>query len=262
MTDTTVRANLRVDDRPPAVVITLNRPEARNALSLDLMRELTAELERQAGRREVRSIVLAAEGPAFSSGHNLRELVDRTEHEQQQTFDACTELMQTVQRVPQPVIAAVQGIATAAGCQLVATCDLAVAADSATFATPGVRIGLFCSTPMVAVSRSIGRKRALEMLLTGRPIDARTAAEWGLVNHVVPAEEVLDAALALAHEVASASPLTLRIGKEAFYRQIDEPQERAYELMGRTMTANAMTGDAQEGITAFLAKREPTWRGR
>jgi enoyl-CoA hydratase/carnithine racemase len=260
--ETALDTNLRVDDRLPAVVITLNRPEARNALSLAMMRELTAELERQAGRPEVRSIVLAAEGPAFSSGHNLRELVDRTQEDQQQTFDVCSALMQTVQRVPQPVIAAVQGIATAAGCQLVATCDLAVAADSATFATPGVRIGLFCSTPMVAVSRSIGRKRALEMLLTGRSIDARTAAEWGLVNSVVPAEQVLDAALALAQQVASASPLTLRIGKEAFYRQIDEPQDRAYELMSETMATNAMTGDAQEGITAFLAKREPTWRGR
>lgn len=266
MTDTvddiSVRANLRVDDRLPAVVVTLNRPDARNALSLAMMRELIAELERQAGRPEVRSIVLAAEGPAFSSGHNLRELVDRTQEEQQRTFDVCCELMQTVQRIPQPVIAAVQGIATAAGCQLVATCDLAVAADSATFATPGVRIGLFCSTPMVAVSRSIGRKRALEMLLTGRPIDARTAAEWGLINSVVPADQVLDAALALAHQVAGASPLTLRIGKEAFYRQIDEPQDRAYELMSAVMAANAMTGDAQEGITAFLDKREPTWRGQ
>ena len=259
--DVSVRANLRVEDRLPAVVITLNRPEARNALSLAMMRELTAELERQAGRPEVRSIVLAADGPAFSSGHNLRELVDRTQAEQQRTFDTCTELMQTVQRIPQPVIAAVQGIATAAGCQLVATCDLAVAADSATFATPGVGIGLFCSTPMVAVSRSIGRKRALEMLLTGRLIDAPTAAEWGLVNSVVPADQVLDAALALAHQVASASPLTLRIGKEAFYRQVDEPQDRAYELMGQTMATNAVTGDAQEGITAFLDKRDPIWRG-
>jgi enoyl-CoA hydratase/carnithine racemase len=259
--DTSVRANLRVDDRLPAVVITLNRPEARNALSLAMMRDLIDELDRQSRRPEVRSIVLAAEGPAFSSGHNLRELVDRTHEDQQRTFDVCCDLMQTVQRVPQPVIAAVQGIATAAGCQLVATCDLAVAADSATFATPGVRIGLFCSTPMVAVSRSIGRKRALEMLLTGRPIDAGTAAAWGLVNSVVPAEQVLDAALSLAHQVASASPLTVRIGKEAFYRQIDEPQDRAYELMSTTMAANAMTGDAQEGIAAFLAKREPTWRG-
>lgn len=256
------RANVRVEDRPPAVVVTLSRPDSRNALSLAMMRDLTAELERQARRPDVRAIVLAAEGPAFSSGHNLRELVDRTQDEQQRTFDVCTALMQTVQRVPQPVIAAVQGVATAAGCQLVATCDLAVAADSATFATPGVRIGLFCSTPMVALSRNVGRKRAMEMLLTGRPVDARTAAEWGLVNSVVPAEAVLETALALAGQVASASPLTVRIGKEAFYRQVDEPQDGAYELMGRTMASNAMTADAQEGITAFLDKRTPTWQGR
>lgn len=260
--DASVRANVRVDDRLPAAVVVLDQPGSRNALSLAMMRDLTAELDRQASRPEVRAIVLAAEGPAFSSGHNLRELVDRSQEEQQRTFDACTALMQTVQRVPQPVIAAVQGVATAAGCQLVATCDLAVAAETATFATPGVRIGLFCSTPMVALSRNVGRKRALEMLLTGRLVDARTAADWGLVNSVVPPDQVLDAALALAHQVAGASPLTVRIGKEAFYRQIDEPQDRAYELMGRTMAANAVTGDAQEGITAFLDKREPTWRGR
>ncbi|HEX7354496.1 MAG TPA: enoyl-CoA hydratase [Mycobacteriales bacterium] len=261
--ETPVRTvNVRVDDRLPAVVVTLDQPRSRNALSLAMMRDLTATLAQQAERPEVHSIVLAASGPAFSSGHDLRELVDRTQDDQQQTFDACTELMQTVQRIPQPVVAAVQGIATAAGCQLVATCDLAVAAETATFATPGVRIGLFCSTPMVALSRNIGRKRAMEMLLTGRAIDARTAAEWGLVNAVVPADQVLDAALDLARQVAVASPLTVKIGKEAFYRQIDEPQDRAYELMGRTMAANAVTCDAQEGITAFLAKREPTWQGR
>lgn len=262
MSDTTVTtSNVRTEDRLPAVVVTLSRPEARNALSLAMMRELTAELERQSARPEVRAIVLAAEGKAFSSGHNLRELVDRSLADQQQTFDACTALMDTIQRVPQPVIAAVQGVATAAGCQLVATCDLAVAAEGATFATPGVRIGLFCSTPMVALSRNVGRKRALEMLLTGRPVDAGTAADWGLVNRVVPAAELLETALALADQVAEASPLTLRIGKEAFYRQIDEPQDRAYELMGRTMATNAVTCDAQEGITAFLEKRTPTWTG-
>jgi enoyl-CoA hydratase/carnithine racemase len=256
-----VLEHLLVEDALPAVLVTLNRPEQRNALSTALMRELTAELERQSERPEVRAIVLRATGPAFSAGHDLRELVDRTLEQEQEIFDVCTRMMETVQRVPQPVIAAVQGIATAAGCQLVATCDLAIAAEAARFATPGVKIGLFCSTPMVAVSRSIGRKRALEMLLTGRAIDAHTAAEWGLVNRVVPAGELDAAALELAHQVSAASPLTLRIGKHAFYEQVDATQEEAYRLMSRTMAENAMTCDAQEGMTAFLEKRQPTWRG-
>jgi enoyl-CoA hydratase/carnithine racemase len=254
--------HLLVQDALPAVLVTLNRPEQRNALSTPLMRELTQELERQAARPEVTAIILRATGPAFSAGHDLKELVDRTLEEEQAVFDVCTHMMETIQRVPQPVIAAVQGIATAAGCQLVATCDLAIAAEEARFATPGVRIGLFCSTPMVAVSRSIGRKRALEMLLTGRAIDAHTAADWGLVNRVVPAADLDAAALELANQVASASPLTLRIGKHAFYRQIDVGQDEAYRLMSRTMAENAMTCDAQEGMSAFLEKRRPTWQGR
>ena len=253
--------HLLVEQVPPAAVISLNRPEQRNALSTPLMLELTEELERQSGRPEVRVIVLRATGPAFSAGHDLKELVDRTPEQEQQVFDICTTMMETVQRVPQPVIAAVQGIATAAGCQLVATCDLAIASEEARFATPGVRIGLFCSTPMVALSRNIGRKRALEMLLTGRPVDARTAAEWGLVNRVVPAAELDGAALELAGQIASASPLTVKIGKHAFYAQIDVPQREAYRLMSRTMTENALTCDAQEGMQAFLEKRTPTWRG-
>jgi enoyl-CoA hydratase/carnithine racemase len=253
--------HLLVEDALPAVLVTLNRPEQRNALSTPLMLELTEELRRQSARLEVRAIVLRAAGPAFSAGHDLKELIDRSVEEERAIFDVCTEMMQTIQRIPQPVIAAVQGIATAAGCQLVATCDLAIASESARFATPGVKIGLFCSTPMVAVSRNIGRKRALEMLLTGKAIDAATAAEWGLVNRVVRPEELDAAALELARQVASASPLTLRIGKEAFYRQIDESQDEAYELMSQTMADNAMTCDAQEGMTAFLEKREPHWRG-
>jgi enoyl-CoA hydratase/carnithine racemase len=256
-----VLEHLLVEDALPAVVVTLNRPEQRNALSTPLMRELTEELERQSTRPEVRVVVLRANGPAFSAGHDLRELTGRTLEDEQAIFDVCTRMMETIHRIPQPVIAAVQGIVTAAGCQLVATCDLAIAAEEARFATPGVRIGLFCSTPMVAVSRSIGRKRALEMLLTGRPIDARTAADWGLVNRVVPAAELDGAALELARQIASASPLTLRIGKQAFYRQIDVPQDEAYRLMSRTMAENALTCDAQEGMTAFLEKRQPTWRG-
>jgi len=253
--------NLLVEDALPAVLITLNRPEQRNALSTPLMRELTDELERHSERPEVRVVILRANGPAFSAGHDLKELVDRTLEEEQEVFEVCTRMMETVQRIPQPVIAAVQGIASAAGCQLVATCDLAIAAEGARFATPGVKIGLFCSTPMVAVSRNIGRKRALEMLLTGVPIDAHTAAEWGLVNRVVPADQLDAAALELANQIAASSPLTLRIGKEAFYRQIDVRQDEAYGLMSRTMAENAMTCDAQEGMSAFLQKRRPTWRG-
>jgi enoyl-CoA hydratase/carnithine racemase len=252
---------LLLEDALPALVVTLNRPEQRNALSTPLMRELTAVLERESARPEVRAIVLRASGPAFSAGHDLKELLDRSLEEEREIFDVCTRMMQTIQQVPQPVIAAVQGIATAAGCQLVATCDLAVASESARFATPGVKIGLFCSTPMVALSRNIGRKRALQMLLSGQPIDAHTAADWGLVNQVVPAADLDGAALQLAHQVASASPLTLRIGKQAFYRQIDAGQDEAYELMSQTMAENAMTCDAQEGMSAFLEKREPTWRG-
>src|ERR1700716_1581258 len=253
--------HLLVEDALPAVVITLNRPEQRNALSTPLMRELTEALERESARPEVRAIVLRARGPAFSAGHDLKELLDRSLDEEREIFDVCTRMMETIQRIPQPVIAAVQGIATAAGCQLVATCDLAIASEQARFATPGVKIGLFCSTPMVAVSRNIGRKRALEMLLTGKPIDAHTAAEWGLVNRVVRPENLDQAALELAHQVASASPLTLRIGKQAFYRQIDVGQDQAYELMSETRAENAMTCDAQEGMSAFLEKRTPTWRG-
>ena len=253
--------NLLVEDRLPAVLITLNRPETRNALSTPLMEELTAELERQSARPDCRAIVLAAKGAAFSAGHDLKELVDRTLDEERAIFETCTRIMDTIQRLPQPVIAAVQGIATAAGCQLVATCDLAIASSDARFATPGVRIGLFCSTPMVAVSRNIGRKRALEMLLTGKPISAQTAADWGLVNRVVPPDQLEAAALELAGQVASSSPLTLKIGKQAFYEQIGKEQDAAYDLMGEVMSKNAMTGDAQEGMSAFLEKRDPTWRG-
>ncbi len=254
--------NLTAVDALPAVVITLNRPERRNALSMSLMAELTRTLREQSARPEVRAFVLRAEGRAFSAGHDLSELVGRTLEDEQRIFAACTELMETVQRVPQPVIAAVQGVATAAGCQLVATCDLALAAETATFATPGVKIGLFCSTPMVAVSRTIGRKRALYMLLSGKPIDAATAADWGLVNEVVPATELDARALELARQIASASPLTLAIGKDAFYEQIDLDQPDAYRRMSETMAENAMTCDAQEGMSAFLEKRQPTWTGK
>jgi enoyl-CoA hydratase/carnithine racemase len=253
--------HLLVEDIFPAVVITMNRPEQRNALSSGMMREMIGELGRASSRPECRVIVIRGAGPAFSAGHDLKELTGRTIEQEQEIFDVCSEMMETIQRVPQPVIASVHGIATAAGCQLVATCDLAIASERARFATPGVRIGLFCSTPMVAVSRNIGRKRAMQMLLTGQPIDAATAAEWGLVNRVVPADKLDEQVLGLARQIASSSPLTLKIGKQAFYKQIDVDQRTAYRLMSQTMADNAMTCDAQEGMTAFLEKRPAVWRG-
>ena len=236
--------------------ITLNRPERRNALSLDLMRELTAALTSAGGR----VIVLGGAGPCFSAGHDLAELVGRDVSFYREVFDTCTVLMNTIQSIEQPVIARVHGVATAAGCQLVASCDLAVAEQGARFATPGVRIGLFCSTPMVPVSRAVGRKRAMEMLLTGEFIDAATAVEWGLINRAVAPDE-LDAAVdALAGRLLEASAVTVGIGKQAFYQQLDLTQRQAYELTMNVMSLNAMDGDAQEGICAFLDKRPPKWR--
>ena len=252
---------LIVEADGPVAVVTLNRPERRNALSLALMKELIACFG-ALGASGTRAVILAGAGPVFSSGHDLSELRGRGAGDYRALFDVCVDLMTTIQRVPQPVIAEVQGVATAAGCQLVATCDLAVAAEEAQFATPGVRIGLFCSTPMVALSRAVGRKRALEMLMTGRPIDARTAAEWGLVNRVVPRERLRAEARALAGEIASASPLTLGIGKQAFYAQLDLEEARAYAYAKEVMSLNALAEDAQEGIGAFLEKRPPHWRGR
>lgn len=252
---------LLVEIESPVAVVTLNRPERRNALSLELMRELTATLAEIDQTADVHVIILRANGPVFSSGHDLTELVGRDQAAYQQVFDACVTLMEKIQQVRQPVIAEVAGVATAAGCQLVATCDLAIAAEGAKFATPGVKIGLFCSTPMVALSRAIGRKRALEMLLTGDFIDAATAAEWGLVNRVVPAERLQEEVRALAARIAQASAYTVRIGKQAFYRQIDLDQHAAYAYTRDVMVANTLAEDAQEGITAFLEKRPPRWRG-
>ena len=243
-------------------IVTLNRPAQRNALSLALMHEVIeclSELERDG---QARSIILAAAGPAFCSGHDLREMTGLDAKAYQEIFAVCTAMMTKIQSVPQPVIAEVQGLATAAGCQLVATCDLAIASEAATFATPGVRIGLFCSTPMVAVSRALGRKRALEMLLTGDLIDAPTAADWGLVNRVVPQTELRAATLALAERIGQASAFTLKTGKQAFYRQADLPQAEAYAYTQQVMTENALAADAQEGICAFLEKRQPHWQDR
>ena len=250
-----------LDETGSAARVTLNRPDKRNALSLDLMQELIALLSALGERSEVRAIVLQGAGAAFSAGHDLSELVGRDVPYYQRVFDVCTELMEKIHKLPQPVIAKVHGIATAAGCQLVAACDLAVCAETAKFATPGVKIGLFCSTPMVPLSRAIGRKRALEMLLTGEPISAATAHEWGLVNRVVGEDELDQAVDALVAAVDRSSPLTVAIGKEAFYEQIELDEHRAYDLTKSVMTMNAMAADAQEGICAFLDKRPPEWTG-
>ncbi len=252
---------LLVEDSPPAAVITLNRPDQLNALSTGLMRELTTELERQAGRPEVRAIVLKGAGRAFSPGHDFAEMKDRTLAEEREIFDVCTRMMTKVQQVPVPVIAAVHGIATAAGCQLVASCDLAIASEDSRFATSGIRFGLFCHTPGVAVARNVSRKRAMEMLLTGRFIDAATAADWGLINRAVPAERLDAEVRALVEELAGLSRLAIRMGKQGFYRQIEERQEVAYDLMAQAIAENAVTEDGQEGIRAFLEKRKPVWRG-
>ncbi len=242
-------------------IITLNRPERRNALSLDLMRELISCLDEMTGETNIRAIILAASGKVFSSGHDLSEMVGRTVNDYRRLFDVCTELMMKIQSIPQPVIAQVQGVATAAGCQLVATCDLAIASDRAAFATPGVKIGLFCTTPMVALSRAVGRKRAMEMLLTGKLVDAATAADWGLVNRVVPADELEAATRELACKIAQASSFTVALGKQAYYAQIDLDQPKAYAYAKEVMTLNALAHDAQEGISAFLEKRVACWSG-
>jgi enoyl-CoA hydratase/carnithine racemase len=246
----------------PLAILTLNRPERRNALSLDLMIELIECLDAIAGEPEARVVILAAAGRAFSSGHDLSEMTGRAITEYRRIFDVCTELMVKIQSIPQPVIAQVQGVATAAGCQLVATCDLAVSSSEATFATPGVKIGLFCTTPMVALSRAVGRKRAMEMLLSGRPIDAATAADWGLVNRVVPPADLAAEARKLACQIADASGFTVALGKQAYYAQIDLDQPKAYAYAKEVMSMNALAEDAQEGISAFLEKRPACWRGR
>ena len=243
-------------------VVMLNRPARRNALSLGLMQELIYCLGEIDGRPAVRTVILSAAGKVFSSGHDLSEMIGRELDEYRNLFDACTELMAKIQSIRQPVIAEVQGTATAAGCQLVATCDLAIASEEATFATPGVKIGLFCTTPMVALSRAVGRKRAMEMLLTGAPIDARTAAEWGLVNRVVPAAELQSETRKLAARIADSSDLVIANGKRDYYAQVDLPQPQAYNYAKEMMSEHALAADAQEGIGAFLEKRSPCWAGK
>jgi enoyl-CoA hydratase/carnithine racemase len=254
--------HLTVEREGHLAVVTLNRPQRRNALSLELMQELIRAFDEIGRNREIRAVILQAAGKVFCSGHDLSEMTGRDINGYRQIFDVCTELMEKIQSIPQPVIAQVQGIATAAGCQLVATCDLAVASDQAAFATPGVKIGLFCTTPMVALTRAIGRKRAIEMLYTGEMVDAKTAAEWGLVNRVAPAAELATETRQLAARIADASSLVIGIGKQAFYTQIDLDQPKAYAYAKEVMSMNALAADAQEGISAFLEKRPACWTGK
>jgi enoyl-CoA hydratase/carnithine racemase len=242
--------------------VTMNRPEKRNALSLAHMQELIDCLKSVGESKEAQIVVLGGNGPAFCAGHDLSEMVGRDPEFYRHLFDVCCELMETIQAIPQPVIARVHGVATAAGCQLAATCDLVVAAEEARFATPGVKIGLFCSTPMVALSRAVGQKKAMEMLLTGDFISAEEALAEGLVNKVVPSEELEAETQKLAGKIAEASPLVVGVGKQAFYRQIEMPVEQAYAYTKEVMSFNASFADAQEGICAFLEKRKPEWRGR
>src|SRR3954470_10878220 len=250
----------------PIAVLTLNRPAARNSLSEAMIAELHAALSELRDDARVRAVVIAANGTAFSAGHDMKELTARrTDPDRGRAYFAhmmsiCSAMMQAIVQLPKPVVAAVQGVATAAGCQLVASCDLAVASEAASFATPGVDIGLFCSTPMVALSRNVPRKQAMEMLLTGEAISAARAREIGLINHVVAAGKERDAAIALAEKVALKSAYTVKLGKEAFYRQAEMTLAEAYSYAAEVMTENMMARDAEEGIGAFIEKRSPTWR--
>jgi enoyl-CoA hydratase/carnithine racemase len=242
--------------------LTMNRPQQRNALSVALMTALEQALDEAAADAATKVVVIAGSGPGFCAGHDLKELrADRREETFRATFVQCSRLMTRIVRLPKPVIARVHGIATAAGCQLVASCDLAVASENAQFATPGVNIGLFCSTPMVALSRAVGAKAAMEMLLTGDMIQAARARELGLVNRVVAADALEREVAALGRQIASKSPLTLKIGKEAFYRQAEMGLDEAYAYAAEVMTRNMLARDAAEGIDAFIGKRAPTWCG-
>ncbi len=261
--------DILLSERDGAVaVLTLNRPAARNALSLDMLAALQSEIDAISADGGISAVVLKGSGPGFCAGHDLKELTahradgDRGRAFYYETMRACAGMMQSIVRSPKPFIAAVHGIATAAGCQLVATCDLAVAAEDARFATPGVNIGLFCSSPMVALSRNVSRKQAMEMLLLGEMLGADEAMRFGLVNRVVGTEEVLSEAMAMAAKIADKSPLTVAIGKEAFYRQLEVGVADAYDYAADVMVKNMMARDAEEGINAFIEKRAPEWEGR
>lgn len=246
--------------------LTLNRPAARNSLSLDMLSALQAAISECGIRKDVKVVILAANGPAFCAGHDLKEMTGARQDEDggkafyRKTMEACSATMQSIVHCPKPVIAAVHGVATAAGCQLVASCDLAIAAEGTRFATPGVNIGLFCSTPMVALSRNVGRKRAMKMLLTGQMINAQTALDWGLINDTFPETELMDQAQALAGLIAGKAGRTLRIGKEAFFAQVEMPLAEAYDYTTNVMVENMMIDDAKEGIQAFIEKRAPKWQ--
>jgi enoyl-CoA hydratase/carnithine racemase len=248
-----------LDVRDGVAILTLNHPEKRNPLSRAMLTALEAKLDRIASDAAVRAVIVRAAGPAFSAGHDLRELVGASEEGHRSLFALCSRVMESIRNLAKPVIAEVQGIATAAGCQLAATCDLVVASENATFATPGVKIGLFCSTPAVAVSRAVPSKKAMEMLLTGSPISAREAERFGLVNRVVPLEQLSEETMKLARQVGSASADTLGLGKRTFYKQLPLDRPAAYELTSRIMVENAQTHHAQEGMQAFLERRAPVW---
>jgi enoyl-CoA hydratase/carnithine racemase len=261
--------DLILEERRGAVaILTLNRPPARNALSLAMIAALHGAIQRMSRDESVSVVILAAAGPAFCAGHDLKELTAHRDDDDRgraffaETMRACAAMMQAIVHCPKPVIAAVHATATAAGCQLVATCDLAVAADSAAFATPGVNIGLFCSSPMVALSRNVPRKQAMEMLLLGEMLEAGAARDYGLVNRVVPADHVMQEAMSMAETIASKSPLTVAIGKEAFYRQLELDLSGAYDYAADVMVRNMLARDAEEGINAFIEKRPPRWEGR
>jgi enoyl-CoA hydratase/carnithine racemase len=247
--------------REHVALLTLNHPQKRNALSREMLTQLLQNLERIGTDRSAHVVILKAVAPVFSSGHDLKELAACKENESQELFTLCTRVMEAIRLLRQPVIAEVQGLATAAGCQLAATCDLVVAADNAWFATPGVRIGLFCTTPAVALVRAVQPKKALEMLLTGDPIDARAAERIGLVNRVVPADRLEEETWQLARKIASASPEVVALGKRAFYQQLPLDYPQAYAVAVPIISANAQLPDAQEGMRAFLEKRPPRWGG-
>lgn len=254
------------EDREAVALLTLNRPEARNSLSEAMLAELQAQFDEISSSREIKCVVIAANGPVFCAGHDIREMEGRRSDDDggkaffAGMFSACSSVMQAIVACAKPVVAAVEGTATAAGCQLVATCDLAVASEDAKFCTPGVHIGLFCSTPAVAVARNVGRKRAMEMLLLGDMVDAQEASQYGLVNRVVPKDRVRPTALELAERIASKSAAANAIGKKSFYGQLDAPLGEAYERACAAMVENMMLEDAHEGLGAFLEKREPRWR--
>jgi enoyl-CoA hydratase/carnithine racemase len=252
---------LRSERDGAIAILTLAHPQRRNALSREMLSLLRAELAAVASDASVRAVILRADGPVFSSGHDLREVAANSEAQNQELFALCTEVMEAIRLLPQPVIAEVHALATAAGCQLVASCDLVVASEDASFATPGVKIGLFCTTPGVAVARAVSTKKAMEMLLTGEPLTARQAEAVGLVNRVTPTQQLHEEAMALAQKIITASADTLARGKRAFYAQLPLDRPAAYELAQQEMVENAKTADAQEGMNAFLEKRPPKWKG-